>query len=83
MLADRAYDNQAHRDWLCARGILPMLARRGLEHGSGLGVYRWVVERTFDWFKGFRRLRLRYERTAFMHEAVSGVAMCMVCFHHL
>ena len=83
VLADRAYDSQAHREWLRAHGILPVLARRGLAHGSGLGVYRWVVERTFAWFKGFRRLRLRYERTAFMHEAALSVAMCLVCFRHL
>lgn len=25
----------------------PMIARRGEEHGSGLGVYRWVVEQGF------------------------------------
>ena len=31
------------------RGIAPALARRGSAHGSGLGVYRWVVERTLGW----------------------------------
>ena len=25
-------------------GIMPLFARRGVEHGSGLGVHRWVVE---------------------------------------
>lgn len=29
-----------------ARRIRPVIARRGTAHGSGLGVYRWVVERT-------------------------------------
>ena len=33
--------------------------------------------------KGFRRLRLRYERTAFVHEAILSVAMCLACFRHL
>ena len=83
VLGDRAFDSQALREWLWAHGIVPFLAKRGEAHGSGLGVYRYVVERTFAWLKGFRRLRLRYERTAFMHEAVLGVAMCMVCFRHL
>ena len=59
------------------------MAKRGEAHDSGLGAYRYVVERTFAWFKGFRRLRLRYERTAFMHEAVLSVAVCVVCFRHL
>ena len=83
VLPDRAYDSQPHREWLWAHGIIPFLAKRGEAHGSGLGVYRYVVERTFAWLKGFRRLRLRYERTVFMHEAALSVAMCMVCFRPL
>lgn len=63
--------------WQC--GIVPFLAKRG----SGLGAYRWVVERTFDCPTGFQRLRRRYERTTFMHEAVLSVAICVVCFRHL
>jgi transposase len=34
---------------------------RNTKHGSGLGRFRWVVERTFAWLNQFRRLRLRYE----------------------
>ena len=83
ILADRAYDSQPHREWLWERGVIPFLSKRGEPHGSGLGVYRYVVERTFAWLKGFRRLRLRYERTAFMHEAAFSLAMCIVCFRHL
>ena len=83
LLADRGYDSRAQREWLWARGIVPFIAKQGAPHGSGLGVYRYVVERTFAWFKGFRRLRLRFERTAFMHEAAFSLAMCVVCFRHL
>ena len=82
-LGDRAFDSQALREAWWERGIVPFLARRGEEHGSGLGTYRWVVERTFAWFKGFRRLRLRFERTAFMHEAAFTLAACVICFRHL
>ena len=35
--ADRAYDSRQHRQELRARRIAPVLARRGAEHGSGLG----------------------------------------------
>jgi hypothetical protein len=31
---------------LRARGITPVIARRETDHGSGLGVHRWVVEQT-------------------------------------
>ena len=47
LYADRAYDSEPHRDQLRARGIDPQIARRRTPHGSGLGRYRWVVERTF------------------------------------
>jgi hypothetical protein len=38
---DRAYDSQHHRMDLHARGIRTQLAKRGAEHGSGLGKTRW------------------------------------------
>src|SRR6266542_155310 len=47
--ADRGYDYDSHRRQLRQRGIVPEIARRKTEHGSGLGRYRWVVERTFAW----------------------------------
>ncbi|MEV3973507.1 transposase [Streptomyces sp. NPDC050698] len=33
------------------------------------GHHRWVVERSFAWLHGFRRLRIRWERRADVHEA--------------
>lgn len=39
-----------------------MIARRGTDHGSGLGKVRWVVERAFAWLYQFKRRRTRYER---------------------
>lgn len=83
LYADRAYDSQPHREQLRARGIKPRLARRGQDHGSGLGVYRWVSERTLAWLHQFKRLRIRYERTAFMHEAFLAVANCLILFREL
>lgn len=46
LLADRGYDHDKNRRLLWQRGIRPVIAERGEEHGSGLGVFRWVVERT-------------------------------------
>jgi transposase len=42
--ADRGHDHDKYRDQVRALQITPVIARRGTEHGSGLGVYRWVVE---------------------------------------
>ncbi len=38
-----------------------------LDHGSGLGRYRWVVERTFAWWHQFKPLRIRWEYRADIH----------------
>jgi len=62
VLGDRGYDAEAIRQGLRTRHILPLLAKRNTEHGSGLGRRRWVVERTFAWLNQFRRLRIRYEK---------------------
>lgn len=80
---DRVYDAGAHRRALRARGIRPILARRNTEHGSGLGVTRWVVERTLAWLHQFRRLRVRYERRADIHEAFLSLACSLICWQAL
>ena len=77
MVGDRAYDAEHIRRALRARHILPLLARRNTEHGSGLGQWRWVVERTFAWLNQFRRLRVRYEKRADIHEGVSLAGLCV------
>ena len=79
LYADRAYDSQAHREELKKRGIDPKIAHRRTEHGSGCGVYRWVVERTNSWLHSFRKLRLRTDRTARIHEAFISLASALIC----
>ncbi|CAL9639864.1 hypothetical protein SUDANB174_06266 [Streptomyces sp. enrichment culture] len=46
LLADRGYDHDKYRRLLWQRGIRPVIARRGEPHGTGLGIFRYVVERT-------------------------------------
>ena len=43
--ADRGYDHDKYRKQVREKGITPVIARRGTEHGSGLGVHRWAVAR--------------------------------------
>ena len=59
LTADRGYDSRGHRRQLRQRGITPEIAHRQTKHGSGLGRYRWVVERTFAWLHQFKRLLVR------------------------
>src|SRR5271157_5436255 len=59
LYGDRGYDSDPHRRKLRRRGIRPYIARRRTPHGSGLGTYRWYVERTLSWLHNFGRLRVR------------------------
>ena len=81
--AERAYDSQPARDLLNWLGITPHLPKRGNEHGSGMGVHRWVVERTIGWLHNFRRLRTRYDRREDIHHGFLGAAKSLICLNFL
>lgn len=80
---DRAFGSEPHREELRARGIDPKLAARYTEHGSGLGKYRWVVERFFAWLHGFRKLRFVTEKTPEMQIALFDLALSLICLRFL
>jgi len=80
---DRAYDSKRHRAMLQERGIEPVTARRNTEHGSGLGTTRWVVERSVSWLHQLRRLRVRAERRADIHEAFMALGCIIVTSYFL
>ncbi len=79
LLGDGAYHSRRHRRELRARGISTAIPRPKQTHGSGLGQQRWVVERTIAWLHQYRRLRVRYERRADIHEAFLQIAGCLIC----
>ena len=83
LVADRGYDQELYRRQLRALGVTPLIARRQTVHGSGLGSWRWVVERTFAWLHQYRRLHVRYDRSATTHEALLNLACCLICFRRL
>ena len=83
MQGDRGYDSEPHRRKLRQRGIEPVLAKRRTDHGSGLGVFRWVVERTLSWLHQSRRLRTRFERRDDTHEAFMELGCAMICWNVL
>ncbi len=83
LYADRGYDFDKYRRLLRQRGIKPMIARRGVAHGSGLGKVRWVVERAFAWLHQFKRLRTRHERRADLHQGLLELACSLICLRRL
>ena len=81
LYADKAYDHACCRAALRRRGIKDRIARRGLDSSQRLGRHRWVVERTLAWFSRFRRLTIRYERRANIHEALLSLAAALICWN--
>jgi transposase len=82
-MGDRGFDDEEQREGLRRRGIDPELAKRRTPHGSGLGVYRWVVERTISWFHQFRRLRVRFEPRGDIHQGLCNLAEILITFRFL
>jgi len=80
---DRGYDSEPHRRTLRRLGIQPILAKRSTQPGSGLGRFRWVVERTLSWLHQCRRLRVRYERRPDIHEAFLTLGCVLICWNVL
>lgn len=76
---DAAYDSEPHRQGLRDLGVEPILPEKGIDDQSGLGEYRWPVERTLAWFHQNRRLRIRYERRADIHQALLTLACIKIC----
>ena len=80
---DRGYDSEPVRQVLRGLGITPVLAARDTEHGSGLGVFRWFVERTISWLHAFGRLRRRLDRLTQIQEAFLQLACALICLRSL
>lgn len=83
VVADKAYTSMLHHMCLWARGIEPLLPERGTNEDRGLGVLRWVVERTISWLHQMRRLRTRYERRSDIHEAFLTLGCIRICYNAL
>ncbi len=42
-----------------------------------------MVERTFAWLHQFKRLLVRYERRADIHQGFLTLACCLICYRKL
>ena len=81
--ADKAYDIPRCRAALRRRHIRVRIARKGIDSSQRLGRHRWVVERTLAWLSRFRRLTVRYERRADLHQAFLTLGCALICFKAL
>ncbi|MFE5513870.1 IS5 family transposase [Streptomyces sp. NPDC056529] len=81
--ADKAYFSADHLAWLRERGIVPRIARPGIESSERLGRHRWKIERSIAWLFGYRRLTVRYERKGSHFLAFLGLAAALTCYKKL
>ena len=79
--ADMAYGTPEVIHHVKARGVIPLIAPRTRNpvHGSGLGRFRYVVERTLAWFGHNRRLKVCYERSHAHLQAFHTRAAALIC----
>lgn len=89
VVGDAAYGHDHIVAQVVERRVLPVLAPRNkagrprIEHGSGLGRVRYVVERSIAWLGNFRRIALCYERTGAAWQAFNELACCVICANKL
>ena len=81
--ADKAYDHRKCRDACRRRGIIPRIARRGIESKTTLGRHRWVIERTFAWLNRQRHRLIRFDRRARHYEGFLHLACALICLNYL
>ncbi len=54
-----------------------------MDSSQRLGRHRWVVERTLGWLLSYKRLALRYDRTAVTITALAQLAVTLICARRL
>ena len=83
LLADAGYDSADNR-WLCLReGIRPVIRHKGVEHGSGLGAVRSIVENANAWLLNNKRLDRRHDRSAGVIQSLLTTACIFVIANRL
>lgn len=86
LIADRAYDSDALRDAMAARGIELICPHRSnrkrppRQDGRSLRRYRkrWRVERLFAWLQEWRRVLVRWEWYPHLYRAFVSLACIML-----
>ena len=74
----KAYEAKKCRKDLGRRSIKSRISRKGTDSSEKLGRHRWVVERTLSWLNRHRRLKIRYERRADIHQAFLHLGCALI-----
>ena len=85
LCGDKGYSGQPAHESMQERGYIPHVRQRGEEteakkRNPRYRARRWVVERTNSWLNRFRKLLVRYEKTAASHEGLLELACALITF---
>jgi transposase len=91
LIADKGYDSNKVRAEIVGEGIEPIIPARGNntkathQDGRKLRKYRkrWIVERTNAWIQNYRRLVVRYERSADIYTGLIHMALSLIVLRRI
>lgn len=82
--ADKGYDYDKYRCWLREQGIVPRIARRGIERNDRLGRYRWGKSSApLPGSPATAGLTIRYERSGEHFTAFTQPRRALTCFQKI
>lgn len=81
---DRAYGTAGILSGIRESNVHPLIPKiNDNNHGSGLGKFRYGVQRTLFWFGHNRRLKTYYERSGDHLQALHDIAAAVICARRL
>ena len=88
LCADKGYAGQPARTAIRKRHYVPHVRQRGEEVAAKRRnprhrPRRWVVERTHSWVNRFRKLLVRFEKTAASYTALLELACALIVFRRV
>lgn len=90
ILADKGYDSDKLRSKLSRVGIHTNIPVRNIRnrknqqnYNISLGKMRFKIERTNAWIKSFRRLHFRFDYTLVSFQALTYLALIVICLRKL
>lgn len=76
LVADRAYNSDDLRAEMRGRGFTLIAPHRRNRR-------RWIVERTFAWLHGYRRVVTRFEKKAELYDGFVDLACAFIALNRL
>jgi putative transposase len=88
LCGDKGYAGQPAQETILGRNYVPHVLQRGEEienkkRNPRYRARRWVVERTHSWLNRFRKLLVRFEKTAASYDGLLELACALIAFRQV